>query len=155
MTGFIILILVGLFLFVVEFLLIPGVTVAGIGGLASLVGGVFWAYHSFGNTVGHITLFSTVFLTLLTVTLALRSKTWKKFMLNTNIEGSVGDNNEDLGINPGDEGISVSRLSPMGKVRINDKVIEAKSLGEYIDSREDIIVIRIEGAVAIVKLKNN
>ncbi|MDY0202288.1 MAG: NfeD family protein [Tenuifilaceae bacterium] len=155
MTGIIILIILGLLLFVVEFLLIPGVTVAGIGGLASLLGGVIWAYSSYGNTIGHITLISTIFLTLLTIALALRSKTWKKFMLNTNIEGSVEDPEVKIDIKLGDEGISVSRLSPMGKVRINDVVMEAKSAGEYIDSREEIIVIKIEGSKPIVKLKIN
>ena len=42
MAGIIILILLGLFLFIVEFVLIPGVTVAGIAGLGCLVGGQLW-----------------------------------------------------------------------------------------------------------------
>ena len=155
MAGFIILILLGLFLFLVEFLLIPGVTIAGIGGLASLIGGVFWAYSSHGSTVGHITLISTLVLTLITVVLALRSNTWKRFTLNTKVESSVADNDAIINIKPGDEGISVSRLSPMGKIRVNDIVIEAKSTGEYIDSKQEIIVIKIEGSKAIVKPKIN
>ncbi len=153
MTGIIILIILGLFLFVVEFLLVPGVTVAGIGGLACLVGGVFWAYSSHGNMVGHITLITTVGVTLLTVVLALRSRTWKNFMLNTNIAGSIASEENTTNIKPGDEGVSISRLAPMGKARINGLVLEAQSTGEYIDPRTKVIVIRFEGSKVIVKPK--
>jgi membrane-bound ClpP family serine protease len=152
MTGVIILIIIGLFLFVVEFLLIPGITVAGIGGVACLIGGIFWAYNGYGNVAGNITLISTFVATLITIVFALRSKTWSKFMLNTNVEGSVA--NDDLTqVKPGDEGLSVSRLTPMGKVRINEVVLEARSTGNYIDQKTPIVVIRFEGSVAIVKPK--
>lgn len=153
MTGVIVLIIIGLFLFVVEFLLIPGITVAGIGGVVCLTGGIFWAYSGYGNTVGNITLISTFAATVITIAFALRPKTWSKFMLNTNVEGSVAS--DDLAqIKPGDEGVSVSRLTPMGKVRINEVVLEARSTGNYIDQKTPIVVIRLEGSVAIVKLKN-
>jgi membrane-bound ClpP family serine protease len=153
MTGIVILILLGLFLFIVEFLLVPGVTVAGIGGLACLVGGVFWAYSSHGNMVGHITLISTIALTLFTVVLALRSRTWKRFMLDTNVEGSVASEEDTTRIKPGDEGLTISRLSPMGKARINDLVVEARSTGQYIDPKTKVVVIRFEGSKVIVKPK--
>lgn len=153
MTGVIILIILGLFLFIVEFLLIPGVTIAGIGGLACLIGGVFWAYTAHGNMVGHITLISTVALTVFTVILALRSKTWKHFMLNTNIDSTVASVEAETTIHPGDMGVTISRLTPMGKARINDIIIEAKSTGEFIDPKTNVVVIRLEGSKVIVKPK--
>lgn len=153
MTLVIILILVGLLLFLVEFLLIPGITVAGVGGVACLIGGIFWAYYSEGTTVGHITLISTLAATAFTVALALRSKTWNKFMLNTNISGSVAQAESEEQIKPGDTGVTISRLSPIGKARINNIVVEAKSTGEYIDPKSEIVVIRHEGSKVIVKPK--
>lgn len=153
MTIVIILILVGLLLFLVEFLLIPGITVAGVAGVACLIGGIFWAYFSQGATAGHITLLSTVAATSFTVALALRSKTWKKFMLDTNITGTVGQSESEEQIKPGDIGVTISRLSPIGKARINDIVVEAKSTGEYIDPKSEIIVIKHEGSKVIVKPK--
>lgn len=153
MTGIIILILIGLFLFVVEFMLIPGITVAGIGGVACLIGGIFWAYTSQGATVGHITLISTLAATIFTVAIALRAKTWSRFMLNTNIDGSVASSESAENIKPGDVGVTISRLTPMGKARINDIVIEAKSTGAYIDPKTEIVVVRLEGSKAIVKPK--
>ena len=152
MTGVIILILIGLFLFVVEFLLIPGITVAGIGGVACLIGGIFWAYGGYGNVAGNITLLSTLVATLITVAFTLRAKTWNKFMLKTNVEGTISSNDAEK-IKPGDEGITVSRLTPMGKVRINGIVLEARSTGTFIDPKVPIIVIRFDGSVVIVKPK--
>jgi membrane-bound ClpP family serine protease len=153
MTVVIILILIGLLLFLVEFLLIPGITVAGIGGVACLIGGIFWAYYDLGATVGHITLISTLAATFFTIAIALRAKTWKRFMLDTNISGSVAYAESEEQIKPGDSGVTISRLSPIGKARINNLVVEAKSTGEYIDPKTDIVVIRHEGSKVIVKLK--
>jgi membrane-bound ClpP family serine protease len=153
MSGIIVLILIGLFLFVVEFLLIPGITVAGIGGVACLIGGIFWAYSGHGSTVGHITLISTLAATVFTVAFALRAKTWKYFMLDTNIDGSVDSGEIEDHVKPGDEGISLSRLNPMGKARINDIVLEATSTGPIIDQKVEIVVVRMEGSKVIVKPK--
>jgi membrane-bound ClpP family serine protease len=153
MTGIIILILIGLFLFVVEFLLIPGITVAGIGGVACLIGGIFWAYTGHGSTVGHITLLSTLAATAFTVALALRAKTWKYFMLDTNIDGSVDSGEIEDHVKPGDIGITLSRLNPMGKARINNIVLEATSTGPIIDQKVEIVVVRMEGSKVIVKPK--
>lgn len=152
MTAIIILILVGLFLFVVEFLLIPGITIAGIGGVGCLIGAVYWAYSTQGVFVGNVTLISTLLVTLATIVIALRSKTWRRFMLNTNVEGSVMQN-EISSISTGDEGVTISRLTPMGKAKINEIVQEVKSTGGYIDERTPIVVVRMEGPVAIVKPK--
>ena len=52
MTVIIILIVLGILLFVIEFLLVPGVTIAGIGGLILTVFGVYKAFEEFGSSVG-------------------------------------------------------------------------------------------------------
>ena len=69
------LILLALFLFFVEFLLIPGVTVAGILGALAMVTGIYLAYHTMGSTAGHITLSLATILSFLIVFFSLRSKT--------------------------------------------------------------------------------
>jgi len=51
--GFIIILIVlGIFLFVIEFLLVPGVTIAGIGGLILTMFGVYKAFDNYGSNVG-------------------------------------------------------------------------------------------------------
>ncbi|KAF5075563.1 hypothetical protein DSECCO2_169900 [anaerobic digester metagenome] len=154
MTGVIIIILIGLFLLLVEFLLIPGITVAGVGGVILIAGGITWAYTGFGTTAGHLTLLGTAIASVTVVVLALRSKTWKYFMLNTNVEGSVDGKIDENQIKVGDAGVSVSRLAPMGKARINGVLVEAKSMGEFIDQKKEVIVIKIEGSKVIVKLND-
>lgn len=153
MTGIIVLIIIGLFLFLVEFLLIPGITIAGIAGVGFLIVGIVLAYTGHGNTAGHITLLSTVIATIFTVAMSLRAKTWSRFMLNTNVDSSVDNPLSNQSVKPGDTGIAISRISPMGKVRINDVVVEAKSTGAYIDQKAEVEVVKIEGSKVIVKPK--
>jgi membrane-bound ClpP family serine protease len=154
MTGIIFLIIIGLVLLLVEFLLIPGITVAGIGGFAFMISGIIWAYVGYGTTTGHITLIITIIASIVLITLSLRSKTWQRFTLATNMESNVETNATTNLIKPGDTGTAISRLAPMGKARINNLIVEAKSTGDYINEKSEIEVIRIEGNNVIVKLKN-
>lgn len=51
----------------------------------------------------------------------------------------------------GDRGLTLSRLSPMGKVEIGGRSFEAKSLGTYVDPRTEVEVVGFENASVIVK----
>jgi membrane-bound ClpP family serine protease len=51
----------------------------------------------------------------------------------------------------GDCGVTISRLSPMGKVLIGGKEYEAKSAEAYIDQRSEVTVIGFENFTIIVK----
>lgn len=85
----IILILVGLALLVLEILVVPGTGVAGIIGFAVMAAGIWMAYTRQGVQAGHITLVVTLGVNLVGLVLALRSKTWKKAMLKTEIDLEV------------------------------------------------------------------
>jgi membrane-bound ClpP family serine protease len=52
------------------------------------------------------------------------------------------------------EGKAVSRLAPIGKALIEDRLYEVRSDGSYIDSNSEIIVTRIEGNKIFVEIKN-
>ena len=138
----ILLIVIGIFLFLVEFLLVPGVTIAGIAGFILIVGAIVFAYDSLGTTQGHYILGGTVVLSFVTIYFSLRSRTWKRLMLDTSIEGKVSSYAEEK-VHVGDEGITVTRLNPMGKVLINEEFLEAKSNGPYIEQQKKIKVINI------------
>lgn len=154
MSIVILLIVIGLLLFVVEFLLIPGISVAGIGGVVFITTGIVIAYVNHGPMAGHLTLLGTVVATVLTLYFALRSQTWRKFKLKASISSTVEGKIEEGQIKPGDSGIAISRLAPMGKARINEMVVEAKSLGDYIDQKSEVVVVKIEDNKVIVKPKN-
>ena len=51
----------------------------------------------------------------------------------------------------GDRGVTLSRLSPMGKVEIGGRTYEAKSLGTYVDPQRDVEVVGFENFSVIVK----
>ncbi len=149
-TAIILLILLGVFLFFVEFLLIPGVTIAGIAGAILVITGIYFGYHNYGSSIGHYIVLGTALMLILTIYFSLRSRTWKSFMLNTKIESKVSSDISDK-IEIGEIGETVTRLNPYGKVLINDKYYDSKSIGPYIDNKEKIEVVKISGSVIIVK----
>lgn len=150
----VLLILTGIFLLAVEFLLVPGITVAGIGGLLFIAGGIYFGYAEYGTPEGHYIFAGSLLLTSVGIYFMLRGKTWKKTMLNTNIEGHIPDV-ADLDVHVGDKGITSSRLTPIGKIKINDTFMEAKSQTGYIDEKTDIEVVKVLKTSVIVKPINN
>ncbi|MCF8335586.1 MAG: hypothetical protein K9H65_03190 [Bacteroidales bacterium] len=150
LIAILLLILLGIFLFLVEFLLVPGVTVAGIAGFILLVGGVYMGYDSLGTPQGHYILAGAVFLSVGIIAYSLRAGTWKRLMLNSTISGKVSSYEEEK-VKVGDEGVSVTRLNPMGKVLINGEYLEAKSIGPYIEQKKKIKVVNIKDFSVVVK----
>lgn len=154
--GFIIfIILLGMLLFMIEFLLVPGITIAGIGGAICMIGGVIMAYHFHGSRIGNFTLLGTGLFAVLTVYFMLKSGTWKKFMLNSAITSKVETlKSETDEVKVGDEGESVTRLNPMGKVMIRGEFYEARALDRLIDPHTTVIVSKVADNKIIVKPKN-
>jgi len=150
----ILIIFLGLFLFILEFFVFPGVTVAGIGGLVFTAGGVFLAYDGYGSTYGNIALFSTLFAGLIILVLAFRSKTWNKLMLHTNVEGQVSTVEESV-VHVGDEGYAITRLNPIGKVMVNNEIIEGQCPGCFLDENTPVIVKEVYQTYVIAKPKKN
>jgi len=146
----ILLLVLGVILILLEFFVLPGITVAGIAGVVMILGGIYLSYHHFGSTIGHLTVLGSVIFSLFALWLALKSGTWNRIMLKTEIDSKVEKLEENM-VAIGDEGICLSRLAPMGQVRINNKIIEAKSTGVYIDEKTPVEVIKIVDKVIVVK----
>lgn len=141
--GFVVsLILIGLVLIFAEILIIPGVGVAGILGLLSMGGSCYYAFYEFGSTTGGIVTGVNGLLLLLLTIYVLRAKTWKRFTLDTNIDSKAVSSDQVLSV--GDRGKTVTRLSPMGAVRVGDNVIEVKALEGMIDPGVEVEVVLIE-----------
>lgn len=149
----VLLIILGIFLLLVEFFIIPGINVAGIGGVLLIIGGVFMTYQLHGLVTGTYVLAGSLILTLIILYFALRSSTWKKLMLHTEIDGKVNtiEKNE---IKPGDSGYALTRLAPIGRVQIKEIDAEGKSIAGFIDENTEVIVVKITGSQIIVKPKN-
>ncbi len=133
-----------------EVLILPG-GIAGIVGGGLIVVGIILAYDTYGSTAGHITLMSTLGFSLLMVILAIRNKTWNKIMLKSELKGSIKEYDE-VKVKIGDVGETISRLAPMGKVKINDEYIEVHTLGEFIDHGSKVKIINIKDNKIFVSL---
>jgi membrane-bound ClpP family serine protease len=137
------LIIVGLLFLILEVLVVPGTTVVGVVGFILMAIGIWQTYIAYGSTTGHIVLAGTLVLSLGALGLSLRSKTWKRAMLNAEIDSKVNTYDESE-IKVGDGGITVGRLVPMGKALINDQYFEVRSMGEFINEQTKVVVVKIE-----------
>ena len=145
------LIIAGLLLLAAELVLIPGFGVAGILGVASLVGSCWVAFTQVGTTAGIITLIANILLAIISTVLVLRSKTWKKLSLGTNIEAKVDTTPVEKGISVGDKGTTITRLAPGGKVMLGTNMLEAFSRDTIIEPGIDVEVCEIQGHKIYVK----
>ena len=148
----IILIVLGLLFLLLEVLVIPGTTLAGILGFGALFVGIWQAYASKGIVAGHITLGSTIVVTIISLYFSFKTGTWKRMALKSTVDGKM-DQLEGLDIKVGDIGTSISRLAPSGKAIFNNEIIEVHTFGEFIDQEKELIVISVTENKIIVTLK--
>ncbi|MDF9831010.1 NfeD family protein [Parabacteroides sp. PF5-6] len=135
-------------LVLVEIFLLPGITFAGIGGALFAVGGAIYAY-TISATAGHITLVTSVVLFGLIFFFLLRKNSFRRVALHTDVDSKLPSSRE-LGIAVGDEGITLSRLAPIGKASIKGITVEAKSREEFIDEQTPVVVVRVDGYNVVV-----
>lgn len=148
---FIVLVLfLGIVFILLEIIVFPGVSVAGIAGVVFLVLGVYMAYSHHGNVVGHLTLAGTFVAAVGATALAFRYSSWRKVALQTELEGKV-ETLKDAGIEPGDEGVALSRLAPMGSAKIKGRIVEAKSRDGYINEGVAVKVVKIKRNTVLVE----
>lgn len=146
----ILLVVFGVALLVAEMFLIPGIGAAGVFGACSLAASVALAYITISPMAGHVTLLAVLLLCAAAVYAFLKGKTLDKMALHTDVNAKV-DLLADLSVQEGDVVTTSSRLAPMGKVRVGNTEVEAKSLGDFIDPETAVSIVRIEGNVLVVK----
>lgn len=146
----ILLILLGVLFLVAELLLLPGISVGTILSLVCYGSAVYLAFNGYGTLTGAITIAVVLLLSLITTLVSLRAKTWQRLSLKQEIDSSSMRLPEKE-ISVGARGISVSRLSPMGKVEIDGKSYEAKSADVFIDQKQPVEVVGFDNFAVIVK----
>ena len=145
-----VLMLAAIILGLAEIFFFPGITLAGIGGILCAGGGLYYAY-SLSSTVGNWTLFLSALLFICGFLWFLRSRSFNKMALHTDVDSRL-QSTQDLGIQ---QGISMSRLAPIGKARFGNTIVEAKSETGFIDENTPIAVVRVEGYNVIVEKISN
>jgi membrane-bound ClpP family serine protease len=150
LLAIILFILLGLVLLLIEFAVIPGITIAGIGGFLLLIASVYIAFKSYGTVAGLITLTVVLIAAPMMIYYFFKSKSGKKMILESQIAGKVETVNHE-NIKVGDSGKAIGRLAPSGKVRINGEVVEAQSTGVFIDQQTEVKVVKVLSNKIIVE----
>lgn len=144
------LILFGLALVIVEIIFIPGTTVVGLLGFAFGAVGVGLSFRYFGAEIGWITLGSTGAVSGLVLYYAFKSDVWSRFALKSSIDGKVNEGALAT-FQPGQEGVAISALRPIGKAELSNRTIEVKTQGEYVEPGTKIRIVRIMSNSVIVE----
>ncbi len=134
----------------VEFLLVPGVGVAGIFSLISLGAACWYTFDSIGYNAGWWVTSVVLALLLILLFIILRTKTWKKFELDTDVTSQVNTASSQL--HEGDRGVTLTRLAPIGTGRFGTVCCEVKSSDStMIASGTEVEVVQISDNQVLVK----
>ena len=145
------LIVVGVLLLVAELVLLPGISVAGIGAFAALVVAAVYGFVRFGILGGSLVVAAIVILCAAAVVVSLRANTWQRLSLKSTIDSASTPTPQQNDIRIGQRGETLTRLAPMGKVRIGDHTLEAKTMDAYLDPRTPIEVIGYDNTAVVVR----
>ncbi len=144
------LIVLGAFFLVAELVFLPGLTFGLVLSLLGYGAAIYLGFARLGFVGGFITLAVVIVISLLVTVLSLRAKTWQRLALKNKVTSQSMDTPAES-VSVGARGCCISRLSPMGKVNIDGKVYEAKSVDSYIDQRSEVEVVGFENFTVIVK----
>ena len=149
-----VLIFIGLVMAILEIFFLPGITIAGVSAVLFFVGAIFYAFTQLGEFAGYLTIAVSVLVTIGGIILFIRSRSLDRIALKTSID-SVAPTLISDQIKVGDEGITLSRLNPMGSVLINNISVEARTREDFIDEDVPVVVDKVDRTTIIVQKKNN
>jgi len=147
------LIILGIVLLLIEVTILPGITVAGVGSFLVLVYSVYLAFTAYGSLVGFLTLAFVLIVSPLLVYYFFKGKAGKSMVLNTVLTGVANEINPEK-VKVGDIGVTIGRLAPMGKIKVNDEVVEVRSTGTFVNPGEKVRIIHIEKSMVTVEPLN-
>ncbi|VXD17971.1 NfeD family protein [Marinoscillum sp. 108] len=144
------LILFGIGLLIIEVIFIPGTTIVGIAGFICSGFGVYLGYDYFGSATGTTILIVSSGFLLVVMIYAFKSRAWERFSLKDENTGRFNDDFK-VTLSVGDQGQTISSLKPSGKALFNEKELEVRSNGGFINENQQIKIIRIEPNKIIVE----
>lgn len=137
------LVIIGLALVIAEIIFVPGTTIVGALGLAFLIAGVGLSFHYFGPETGWITTGTVGVVGGVVFYYSFKADVWGRFALKSSIDSKVNEG-AMTALTPGQEGVTLSALRPVGKAEVDGKTYEVKTLGGYVASGQRIRIIQIE-----------
>lgn len=144
------LIFAGLALIIVEVVFIPGTTVVGLLGLVFTIVGIAFSYSYFGNQVGFYVLLGTGIVSAGALYLSFRKGAWNTFSNKSSIDSKVNEGITEV-LTPGEEGVAISALRPIGSAEFNGKIFEVKTTGDYLANGIKVRIVKIQSNEIIVE----
>lgn len=135
-------IVLGVILILLEILVIPGITVAGIAGSIFAFGGVVAAFYYHGTMVGLFCLAVSIIVIAISWWILLKTGSSSWMSLSKTVEGRSSESMKER-YSVGDSGTTVTRLNPIGKAEINGNLVEVTSFSGFVDEGEEIRVIEV------------
>lgn len=145
------LVLVSVVFLLMEIFLLPGFSVCGV--VSVVFGGVavWYAFSKVSVTAGLVTTIIWLVVFGIGIWIFVKSKALDKMSLDTELKETSNLYDVDK-VEMGMKGVTSSRLAPMGKVVVNGKEYEAKSMDGFVDQKCDVEVVSIEDNKLIVKV---
>ena len=146
----------GVGLLLLEFFVIPGFGVAGIGGIALILGSVFFVFrnaYEFNTAIFGLS-FAIIFTFVSAIALAYvlpKTRTWNRFVLETNLDSGVAVAEDEATLYLGKTGVALTPLRPSGTIRVDDKRLDVVTVGDFIPSETPVKVVNIEGRKILVE----
>lgn len=140
-------------LMAIEVFLIPGISIAGIASGCCLVVANYLTFDRYGLVAGLWTLIASLLAVIVLAYWMTHSKALDRLSLRKSID-STAATEAQLSVQPGDEGVAVTRLALIGNADINGNIVEVKSADGFLDEGTPVVVVRVEAAQITVKKQN-
>lgn len=135
----------------IEFFVIPGISIAGIASFCCFVYAIYYGFANIGMVGGLVTLLVSLFVGGGSLYLFMRSKTLDRLSLKKNITSTVDKGFDSQKVKVGDTGICITRLAQIGNAEINGQIVEVKTMEGLLDVKTPIVVTRIADKVIYVE----
>ena len=142
-TLLIIVLVLGVLLFALEIVALPG-GIAGAFGLLLTGFGVWQSYLIWGPTIGNTILCICAGIIIVLLAIFLKAKTWKRFSLDEESD-SVVNQIDQVALAVGARGATVARLAPTGKALFDGQLVEVHAINKFIDPDRPIEVVAVDG----------
>ena len=110
-------------------------------------------FDFYGDSTGAYVLIGSSVVTIGLLVYGLKSKTWDRLALKSQINSKVKEGYVDA-LEVGLEGITVSDLKPIGKADFNNVLYEVTSQGQFVETNCSVRISKIRDNKIIVELIN-
>ena len=151
--------IVGVGLLLLELFVIPGFGIAGIAGIALMLGSVFFVFRNAYKL--ETAVFGLSFAIILTFAFAIalsyilpKTRTWNHLVLSAAMDSGSGFHSaprENFQEYVGKTGIALTPLRPAGTVRVDDKRLDVVTAGDFIVRETPVKIINVEGSKIFVE----